>query len=442
MRNKNLILILFLTVFIIPFNVFAAGGFDISTTKITLNPGQTKTVNINSNNAVGRLNILSSNNGVASVNPSSIFIQTPGASGSIKIVAKKVGTATISIVATNNFATMDEEKLTGQTKKITVNVVQKQVQPSTKNETKKPTTSNNKKNANESKKSTNNNLKEIKVDGYQLTKVSNNNYKLIVSNDVTSININAKAEDSKAKIVGNGNHNIKVGNNDIKIVITSESGIDNVINLSVNRKDSYYLDDLNSALNNIEGNDINIVIKKGDSLDQQKLLDIKKSGKKVIFNYYDDSKILRYSWCIDGSKITDESNLNFDVISSTSPSEALGKLSNYADGIYISFDNKFRFPKNTIIKVFVGDKYNDTDSINLYNYSNKNEKLNLVKENLKINNGYIEISLDDESQILITKSDLSLINKSEKSFNIFLYTTILEFIILVILVIYINRKNK
>ena len=60
------------------------------------------------------------------------------------------------------------------------------------------------------------------MEGFELVKLDNNNYTLTVSNDVTSINVNATAEDSKAKVVVN-NFPLAVGDNNITVVVTSES---------------------------------------------------------------------------------------------------------------------------------------------------------------------------------------------------------------------------
>ena len=107
--KKKYLIILFLTMSLMPFKVFAAGGFSVSTTSISMYPGESKTITINTNNAVGKLNITTSNGGVASAIPGSIFIQNPGSSGSITITGNSVGTATISVVASSDFATIKSD---------------------------------------------------------------------------------------------------------------------------------------------------------------------------------------------------------------------------------------------------------------------------------------------------------------------------------------------
>ena len=83
-------------------------------------------------------------------------------------------------------------------------------------------------NINRENPSTNNYLSNLKVDGLAVTNFNKNtlSYNLSnVSNDTTSITINATVEDSKATIIsGTGSSNLKVGNNSISIKAKAEDG--------------------------------------------------------------------------------------------------------------------------------------------------------------------------------------------------------------------------
>ena len=125
----------------------------------------------------------------------------------------------------------------------TVNVTQKPAPSPTPTPTPTPTPSPTPSQDDKDKKSSNNNIKEISVDGYKLTKVDDNNYTLSVPNDVTKIKVKATAEDSKAKVTGTGEHNLNVGENNIEIKITAENNTERKIIIKVTRKDGYYIDD-------------------------------------------------------------------------------------------------------------------------------------------------------------------------------------------------------
>lgn len=50
------------------------------------------------------------------------------------------------------------------------------------------------------------------------------NYTVNVANEVTSVTINAEANDSNAEVTGTGAHNVNVGNNTLNVVVTAEDG--------------------------------------------------------------------------------------------------------------------------------------------------------------------------------------------------------------------------
>lgn len=432
--KKKYLIILLLTMIIIPFKVFAAGGFSVSTTSISIYPGETKTITISTNNAVGKLNISSSNGGVASASPGSIFIQNPGSSGSITITGNSVGTATISVVASDNFATMDEEILAGQAKTITVNVIEKtEPQPSN------PQPSNPQSQNNLSK---NNNIKSLSVEGYELVKVDNNNYTLTVSNDVTSINVNATAEDSKAKVSGTGVKELTVGENNIEVIITSESGSQNKITIKVTRKDGYYLEDLDSVLKNEKLQDADIIIKTDSKITQEQLNQIKDSKKTLRFNYYDDNKKLIYSWTINGKEIKDNQEFTTSITFATENVKEIYKLSNYADGLYVNFKHTGDLPKGTKIKLYVGDKFENESIVNVYHYNNTEKTLDFIKDNLKVSDGYIEFDVEHCSEYFVTMSTIDNVVKKDTSSNIFMIFTIIELIVIIGLVAFIFIKLK
>lgn len=73
----------------------------------------------------------------------------------------------------------------------------------------------------------NNYLSSLSVDGYDIMPTfskTSNTYFVNVSNDVTSVSIDADAEDSDAKVSIYGNTNLQVGENKILVSVTAENG--------------------------------------------------------------------------------------------------------------------------------------------------------------------------------------------------------------------------
>lgn len=78
---------------------------------------------------------------------------------------------------------------------------------------------------NKDEKSSNKNLSSLKIDGIDMTPTFSKDttqYTAHVDGDVDELKINAKAEDSKAKVVIEGNKGLKEGDNIIKVKVTAE----------------------------------------------------------------------------------------------------------------------------------------------------------------------------------------------------------------------------
>lgn len=239
--------------------------------------------------------------------------------------------------------------------------------------------------------SNNNKLSELRVEGHEITKVDNNNYTLTVSYDVTSINVIATLEDARGRLTGTGIKNINIGENNIEVVATSESGIANKINIKVTRKDDYYIEDLEKVLNNSNIKEKNIKILENTKITASDMEKIKTSKKEVKFNYYDNQKKLIYSWIIDGTKIKESKEITTKIIKETENAEKIKKLSNYAEGIYVNLGKVSEITEGVKLKIYVGEKYKDNEEVNIYGY--EEETISLLKEKVKVEAGYIEFEL-------------------------------------------------
>lgn len=293
--------------------------------------------------------------------------------------------------------------------------------------------------------SQNNNIKELSIDGHKLVKVDNNNYTLSVSNDVTSINVNATAEDAKSNVTGTGEHKLNIGENNIEVIVTSESGSQNKINIKVTRKDGYYLEDLESVLNNSKIKDINIIINSDSKITSERLTKIKESGKVVKFNYYDENKKLVYSWILDGSKIKNTEELVLTISYTSENIKEISKLSNYADVLYVSFNHKGNLPEGTKFKLYVGNKFTNGDVVNVYYYDKDGNKLDLVEDDLTVKERYIEFAVKRASDYFVTMSNIGVLNK-EVSFstNLFVIISLVELIAIIafLVILFIKRKKQ
>jgi len=432
MKKIKLLIFSLMVLMLLPISVFASGSIAPSTRSLSITKGGTATFTISANNAVGKVDISSSNSGIATVNRSSEWLENN--SVTVTVTGISAGTTTIN-VRLSDAATFDEEELSGNYS-ITV-TVNEPSNNNNNNNNNKPSNNNNNNNRpsnnnNNNKLSSNNNVKDLNVEGYDLVKVDNHNYELIVNNNVEKIKVNCSAEDSKAKVTGTGEHELKVGENKIEVTITSESGSKNNINIKVTRKDGYYLEDLESVLNDSNIKDAGIIVNADGKITKENLEEIKKSKKTLTFNYYNEEKKLIYSWTIDGSKVKNTKDLLTTITFVTDNLEKIGELSNYADGLYLNFSHNGTLPEGTKVKIFVGDKFKDKTKVNLYHFDKEESSLNSIEEDLTVKDGYIEFDIKHCSEYFVTRSDLGLTQNNNYLIGII---AIVELIIIIAIIV-------
>lgn len=453
MKKIILPLIIFIVMLIIlPVTVSAAGSIQPSPRNISITKGGAGTFTITASNACGRVDVYSNNPSVATVNVSSKWLEND----SVVVTVNGISAGTVSIVVKlSDAATFDEEELSGS---YAVNVTV--TEPVTNNDgnnnnnnnlpSNNPSNNNGNNNTNNNHNnwvpnnlSTNNRIGSLSVEGYELVNKENNTYELTVTNNVTNININATAEDAKARVEGTGTKNLDIGLNTFEVIVIAESGAQNKYIVNVTRKDSIYLEDINNIIGNLESDIIDVVINKDSKIAEETLQKIKESTKTVRFNYNNEEKKTIYSWIIEGNKINNISEINTNINFLSEYIEEIGILSNYAEGMYFNIEGEL--PDGVKIKLYVGDKFKDGNILNLYNYNEEANCLEKVGENITVSEEYIELNLKNASNYFLTRS--TIVNNVEEEVkeqsNIYIIIAIVEFVVIIILtVIRINSKTK
>jgi len=121
MKKKITTLLICLVMLFIAIPVEAAGSLTVSTGSLSITQGSTKSFTIKANNSAGRVDISTSNAGIAKISTTSSFLDN--SSVTVKVTGVKVGTATITIKLTD-VATYDGQVLSG-TRTVKINVVAK-----------------------------------------------------------------------------------------------------------------------------------------------------------------------------------------------------------------------------------------------------------------------------------------------------------------------------
>lgn len=386
--------IFILLLLLLPIKVMAS-GVTISTTNLTIEQGKNAVFTITGSDCAGRVDITSANSSIANVNSNSVWLDNN--TSSITVTGALVGNTNI-IVNLIDVASGDLKSITG-TYNVNVNVTKPYVAPQV-----TPPINNKPQINNTVEKSSDNNLKTLNIKGFNIIKKDNKNYYLEVPKDIINVDIEATPEDSKATVKGIGKHILKIGKNTFNIDVTSVSGTTNTYILTIVRKDTISLSELEKNLLSDKKNSIDVKLQAGDIIDKNILEKIKKSKKEIVFNYINEKNTLLYSWSIKGNDIKDIYDINTKIEINSNFKSKIEKASNYANGLYLNFSHNGKLPNETKIKIFVGDKYKDGDKVNVYYYDEKNDKLNLKYNDVVVLNGYAEFDIKHCSSYLLSKS--------------------------------------
>ena len=190
-----------------------AASFNISASTTNPTKGSTVTLTIRGNDVTGRFNISSSNSGVVAVSEDRAWIENN--TYSIKLSAINTGSATITVTP-SGVSDGSGNPANLKAKSIKINVTAPR------------------------EKSNDNNLKSLKVTGFELSPEFDKDvqvYLATVPEGTKNIEIKATANSPYATVTGAGNIELEEGSNAINIVVKSETGIEKIYTINIDVKD-------------------------------------------------------------------------------------------------------------------------------------------------------------------------------------------------------------
>ena len=255
MKKIKYLLLTIITLFIFQPDVSAA-SLSIWASASNVTVGNTVTISVNAKDMAGTFNVSSSNNSVLNGGVTGQWLEND--TYTFKFTAKSVGKATITVTPTD-VSTSDEQEYT-TSKSVTLNVVAKSTSSgSSSSSTNSGTT------AEKKEYSSDNTLKSLSIDNYELTPKFDANtteYKLTVDQSVEKIKINATANHEKASVSGTGEVNLSSGENTLEVKVTAENGNEKIYKIIVT------VEDLNPIKVKIDEEEFTIVKKNNDLIDK------------------------------------------------------------------------------------------------------------------------------------------------------------------------------
>lgn len=291
--------------------------------------------------------------------------------------------------------------------------------------------------------STNNKLKTLEVKGYQIDfKEDILKYSLTVENTINKIDINATPSDSNSTIKIDNPEELSVGENIIKIEVTSQSGDIKTYEIIVTRKSDapiIEIKELLETINKTTAKEIEVEIKNEENIISSKIINnLKDKDLKLKINKYENNNII-YTWTISGKDINKEFDFDTLVKFESNKETKIKELTNYAESINLNYSHSGELPKGTKFKVYVGNKYEEYDLINLYYYDETNNKLILEEKELLVKNGYVEFDIEHCSEYILTQANF-IKEVENKNFDYKIIIIIIETLIILGLTTFILLK--
>ena len=424
MKKIRYLLCMLISLSIFNMNVFAA-SVDLSFTSKSVTVGNSITLKIKGNGLAGRFNISSSNTGILTVSDSKVWIDNNTVS--IKITTKKVGSAKITVTASD--VTTNDGKAFSYSRSETITVKEVPVVvPKV--------------------KSTNNYLSNLSVNGYSLDKKFSKEtleYSVNIEPDIEKIKINAQLADSSASVSGTGEKEVSVGTNKFNIVVTAENGSKRTYVLNVIKKD------YDPIKINVDGKVMTVIRKKNDL--------------PKVSDYFTDKKVSIEDNIVDGYY---SENMDYTLVGLRDENDSY---------LYIVKDNKYTIYKEyTFNGVTV--RYLDKEVTGGVKKSNfrygdalvtayQNVKLDLLKNTyaledndidgnkfylfygINLENGVEELYQYDAKEKTIQRFNMELLNLyKERSDTYYLYLLVailllgINIVLLSVLGISKKKKNK
>ncbi|NLC54258.1 MAG: cadherin-like beta sandwich domain-containing protein [Erysipelothrix sp.] len=295
--------------------------------------------------------------------------------------------------------------------------------------------------------STNNNLSSLTVSGCDLGFSADKlAYECEVDNLIDSVDVVATQDDSKATVQVIKPDSLVVGPNEIKVIVTSESDATKEYVINVTRSSdapTVEMADLADALKKLTSDEISVVADASGVISKDIISQIKES--KIILNVIKKNEAgdIVYQWKFDGSKIVDTFDIKLNLKFNENI-DKFDKLSNYAKGMVLTFDENKELPKNTQVGIFVGEEFSKDALLNLYYYDSEADSLTLQQKDISIVDGFVWINLEHTSQYFLTPVTVVGIKSSISAFDDLwvVSTAALTTITMIALLVIISDKRK
>lgn len=282
-------------------------------------------------------------------------------------------------------------------------------------------------------------LTKLEIENYEINFDKNIlEYRINVNNDVENIKFNYELEDKTSKVEIKKDEKLKIGENKIEIIVTNEKAETSIYVINVFKEDKKQELTFNeeNILKSIKENnkiiDIKVDNKDNKIISTKIMKELMDSKKTLNLTVYDNNKKI-YSFIIDGSKINDIKEVDFNLNSNSDYKSKIYSLIDNKENIIISFKSNGTLPAGTKI-VLHNTKLNN--KAYLYYYNQNKNSLEYITD-YKIENNELSLNLENAANYVILNSKLN----TNYSVLFIIASLIVIIIVLITLIFYFQNKK-
>jgi hypothetical protein len=245
--------------------------------------------------------------------------------------------------------------------------------------------------------SSNAELKSLAVEGYPFDfSPSIVEYRLTVGNIVDNVLVYAVASDPKSSVIIDNVPLLQLGENRIQITVVALSGQSRIYTLFVTRSlqaPVSKLEDLGNIVYLTTASVLPVIIEDSYWLSVEVLDKVRRAAKTLDIQKLDNQGRLLYRWTIDGRSLSSGMSIHTGISTDSDHRAKLTELLNSSRFKTIRLLHQGNLPIGTIVRVYIGELFEDMTSLNLYRYDVDNQRLDPNSQMLRVDEGYVEFEV-------------------------------------------------
>jgi hypothetical protein len=265
-------------------------------------------------------------------------------------------------------------------------------------------------------------------------------YAIDVENWIETVDLTLQLSDTKASYVITKDSELIIGPNEILIKVYSESAEERIYKIVVNRQGDnpvVAIERIIELLPRIEAEHIEITSKDPTSLSKEIWNELAATDKLYTFNIRNGANETLYMWLFDGSKISANDWINFEVIFNSDNREQIRKLLNYRESILLNLAHSGEISDSIKLRINVSSEYKDESVLYLYYFDAQSGKLEDKSKEFVVKEGFVELDIDHASQYVLTPVKLSVFDNMSM-----LFIGVIALLTLLLLLVFISMSFK